>query len=90
MKCYTRAEFIGQVAGRIVMQVDEYGKVTKIEAKLPNTDKAIQACIRKVCLNKRISKFDGPPGDLVCEFAGSVAGSTHSVSTTAKFVRWKK
>jgi len=90
LKCYTRAEFIGQVAGKIVMPVDEYGKVTKIEAKLPNTDKAIQECIRKICLRKRIFNFDGPPGNLVCEFAGSVAGSTHSVTTTAKFVRWKK
>jgi hypothetical protein len=84
--CYTRADHVGQLAGRVIMKVGDNGEVRSVEIKSPQTREAILKCIRRVAMKKHIPDFEGPMGNLVCEYAGSMAGKTSSVNTNEDFL----
>jgi hypothetical protein len=85
LACYP-SDFVGQVAGRLVMEVDAAGRVTGADVRVPDAAPPILGCIRRVCDAKRIPDFTGPGGRLVCEYAGSIAGKTRSMNISAQFI----
>ena len=84
--CFKKHEAFGQIAALVKMSVDSRGKVKAVKALLRNAGKKVRRCVEAAGLAKQLSNFDGPPGQLVCSFAGTIVEGTEMLSISQKYV----
>ena len=87
VECFQAAGVEGDIAGEISFAVDAHGKVVKVAQKIDKgASDDVRACLEGLGRRKRILRFLGPPGRLVCTFSGSVTKHTRSVKSKGRYV----
>jgi len=90
LRCYQESDFVGHLAGKIVMKVNARGRVVSVKPRLKGASKRIRACVKRACKKRLIADFDGPPGNLICTFAGTLGGGSVMIDRSGAFVPEKK
>jgi hypothetical protein len=83
-QCFLRAGLEGgMVDGEIHMPVDKRGRVRG--AKVLFAVPAANRCLQKVARGKKVPRFRGPPGNLICRFNGVVQKAQGSVAYDSSY-----
>jgi hypothetical protein len=88
IECYTQAGAFGQISGRLTSRVGTDGHMLDAtyegEAKPP-----IRACLVAAARKRVIAGYDGQPGFLTCEYAGTIAGGSRQLMIGGGYRRAK-
>ncbi|MBI5535694.1 MAG: hypothetical protein HY898_23385 [Deltaproteobacteria bacterium] len=78
----------GAVAGTVLMRVNATGKVqsTTLQGNIPPK---VAECIRTVGKERTIENFDGPVGDLVCTYSGTITKGMQMLSIKSDYRKTK-
>jgi hypothetical protein len=86
VKCYMEADEMGNVAGRLSVDIGADGRATDAHFK-GKAGKAVVNCLVALGRSRQIAGFEGPPGQLVCDWAGSVTPGSVSMNKSGSFTR---
>jgi hypothetical protein len=77
--CYADNFPGGPVSGTVTMRVDASGKVrsTDLRGAIPPQ---VGQCIRALGKDRQVPSFEGPPGELVCEYSGTITKGVQMLS----------
>jgi hypothetical protein len=88
IECYTDAHAFGQIKGRITSQVGADGHITNASYE-GDAQPAIKGCLLATAKKKVIAGYDGQPGILTCEYAGTIAGGSRQLMIGGGYRRAK-
>lgn len=85
--CYRKHKAGGNVSGRIAVTIDRRGAARRVKLQVPGASRKVVRCIKKVSKAKKIPNFSGPPGKLVCQYAGMLMGGSRILSISKDYVK---
>jgi hypothetical protein len=86
IECYTSARAFGQISGRVEAKVGPDGHM--LDATYEGEAKpAIRECLLATMRKKVIAGYDGKPGVLSCEYAGTMAAGSRQLMIGGSFRR---
>jgi hypothetical protein len=86
IECYTAARAFGQIKGRLLAHVGADGHMLDATYEGDATP-PIRECLVKNMHKKVIAGYDGKPGMLSCEYAGTIAGGSRQLMIGGAFQR---
>jgi hypothetical protein len=86
VECYTKADEYGNIAGRLTVAIGADGRATDARYKGAAPKKVVD-CLVALGRAHKIGGFDGKPGTLSCDWAGSITPGSLMLSSTPSFTR---
>ena len=84
-ECYKSANFLGQASAHVEGDVAADGSISSVD--ISGAPGSPRDCLEATMKAKRLTGYDGGPGKLVCEFAGTFGGGNEDVTIGGSFRR---
>jgi hypothetical protein len=83
--CYKKSAAWGNVSGRIAVTIGADGRATGARYENGTAPAAVRQCLIADGKTKVVAPFDGHPGLMTCDYAGSMTPGTQSMSYSPGF-----
>jgi hypothetical protein len=87
IRCYQQNKAFGNVQGLVSGEVNASGKVTAAKYSAGEAPQPVRQCLEQAMVTKSIAGFDGKPGKLQCQYAGTLTAGSQMLSLDSQFVR---
>jgi hypothetical protein len=84
-ECYKSSNFLGQASAHVEGEVTADGSVSRVD--ISGAPGSPRNCLEATMKAKRLTGYDGGPGRLVCEFAGTFGLGNEDVTIGGSFRR---
>ncbi|MBS0456022.1 MAG: hypothetical protein JSS44_01655 [Proteobacteria bacterium] len=78
LECYRKANFLGQASAHVEGEVAPDGSIANVTITGSPGDP--RDCLQATMQAKKLAAYDGKPGKLICEFAGTFGGGNVDVT----------
>jgi hypothetical protein len=85
--CYEKNRAFGNISGRLVVTIDASGSARDAHYENGDAPPAVRDCLIALSLTRKIEPFDGKPGQMICDYAGSFIPGAMRLSTSPSFVQ---
>jgi hypothetical protein len=83
--CYQKSGAFGNISGRLVVDIDATGRARAARYESGDAPPAVRACLVALGRARTLDGYDGKPGRMTCDYAGSVIPGAMRLSTSPSF-----